>query len=107
EDGFIMADYGRHILFPEAKFADYKRPEPTIPNSIGHHSEWIDAIKNGKPTTCDFAYSGPLAETVLLGTVAYKVGKKIDWDGENMKVTNAPEAAKFIAKEYPVEGFQL
>ena len=58
------------------------------------------------PTGCNFEYSGPLTETVLLGTVAHRAGKKIEWDAENMKVTNVPDANKYVQKEYR-KGWQL
>ena len=47
-----------------------------------------------------FGYAGPLTETVLLGTVAHRAGKKIQWDAENMKVTNCPKANEHIRREY-------
>jgi len=98
--GKMFADYGSYRLFPTEKFADFKPPEPTIPRSIGHHAEWIKACKDGSPTTCNFDYSGALTESVLLGTVAYRVGKKLDWDGANLRATNCPEADKYISKKY-------
>ncbi|MBC8868218.1 MAG: gfo/Idh/MocA family oxidoreductase, partial [Planctomycetes bacterium] len=50
--------------------------------------------------TCGFDYSGPLTETVLLGNVAYRAGKKLLWDAENAKATNCPDADQFIRHEY-------
>ena len=99
-DGMMFADYSRYRLFPTDKFASFKAPAESIPNSIGHHAEWIKACKDGSPTTCNFDYSGALTETVLLGTVAYRLGKTLDWDAANLTATNAPEAAKLINKEY-------
>ena len=96
----LLADYGRHLLLPEADFKDYKPPEPTIPTSIGHHKEWIEACKTGSPTTCNFDYSGALTEAVLLGTVAYRVGQKLDWDPVDLKATNCPEADRYLRREY-------
>ena len=58
------------------------------------------ACKTGNPTTCGFDYSGPLTETVLLGNVAYRTGEKLQWDAENLKATNCPEADQFIRREY-------
>ena len=98
--GMILSDYGKHKLLPEEKFADFKRPEPSIPNSIGHWKEWIEACKTGKPTTCDFSYSGPLTEANHLGNVAYRVGKKIEWDAKKMKAKNCPEADQYVRVEY-------
>ena len=100
EDGMLMADYGQRVLFPEEKFADYKVPEPTIPKSVGHHREWINACQGGERTTCHFGYSGPLAETILLGTVAFRTGKKLEWDAESMKASNCPEADQYLSRTY-------
>ena len=96
----LIADYGKHKLLPEAQFAGFKPPEKTIPDSIGHHAEWIRACKTGSPTTCNFDYSGTPAETVLLGNVAYRVGKKLQWDPAALRATNCPEADKHIRKPY-------
>ncbi len=100
KNGSMFADYSRYRLFPADKFTDFKPPAETIPNSIGHHAEWIKACKDGSPTTCNFDYSGALTETVLLGNVAYRTGKAIEWDAENLVATNVPEAAKLITKDY-------
>jgi predicted dehydrogenase len=98
--GMLLADYTRRVLLPTAKFADFTPPEPTIPKSVGHHQEWIDACKTGSPTTCNFAYSGMLAEAVLLGNVAYRTGKKLHWDAAAMKAVNCPEADRYLRREY-------
>ena len=100
KNGSLFSDYSRYRLFPADKFADFKPPAESIPNSIGHHAEWIKACKDGSPTTCNFDYSGALTETVLLGNVAYRTGKAIEWDAENLVAKNVPEAAKLITKEY-------
>jgi len=100
DDGMLLADYGSHHLLPAEKFKDFKRPEPSIPKSLGHHREWIHACKTGEPTTCNFDYSGMLIEHNLLGNVAYRAGKKLEWDPENLRASNCPEADKFIKREY-------
>jgi len=99
-DGMLFADYTRYKLYPTDKFDGYKPPEKSIPDSIGHHQEWIKACKDGSPTLCNFDYSGALTETVLLGNVAYRTGQKLYWDAEQLVATNAPEAAKYIKKSY-------
>lgn len=98
--GNLYANYDSYKLFPSEKFADFKAPAESIPNSIGHHAEWIKACKDGSPTTCNFDYSGALTETVLLGNVAYRVGKKIQWDAVAMKTIDCPEADRLLTKEY-------
>ena len=106
DKGMLIADYGRHQLLPEAQYADFKRPAPTIPDSIGHHNEWIRACKTGEPTTCNFDYSGALAETVLLGNVAYRLGKKLQWDADRLTAIDCPEADRLIHKKYR-KGWEL
>ena len=98
--GMLIADYGQHKLLPESQFAGFQPPAPTIPNSIGHHAEWIRACKEGGPTTCNFDYSGTLAETVLLGNVAYRVGKKLQWDPAALRASNCPEADQYLRVPY-------
>lgn len=107
-DGLLLANYGMHKLYPEEKFADFKRPDPWIPTSIGHHEEWIQACKNNQPeaTTCRFSYSGRLTETVLLGLVAFKAESKIEWDPVAAKVTNCEKANDFLYTPYR-EGWTL
>lgn len=98
--GMLLSDYGKHVLLPEKDFTDFKRPQPTIPNSMGHHAEWIHACKTGAPTTCNFTYAGWLTEANHLGNVAFRTGKKILWDSDNLRCPNAPEAEEFIKRDY-------
>ncbi len=96
-EGMMIADYGRFKLYPQKKFAGVKRPQ--LPRGLPHAQEWIKACKTGSPTGCNFGYAGPLAETVLLGTVAYRAGKKLQWDPVKLKATNSAEADQFIRRE--------
>ena len=101
QNGMLLADYGRRVLLPEDKFKGFQPPAPTIPESIGHHAEWIKACKEGGQTTCHFGYSGPLTECALLGIVSHRVGnKKLEWDWKKMKATNCPEADNYIQHSY-------
>lgn len=100
EKGRLLADYGRRQLLPEDQFKDFKAPAPSIPDSIGHHKEWIEAIRNGGPTTCNFDYSGCLTETALLGNAAYRAGGRIEWDGAAGRATGAIKATEFIQHQY-------
>jgi len=100
EKGSLLSHYTSHMLLPEKDFADFTPPPKTIPNSIGHHKEWILACKTGGSTTCNFDYSGPLTEAALLGNVAYRVGKKLEWNAKKLKATNCPEAEQFIQHHY-------
>lgn len=100
DGGFVVSDYDRHVIGPEKDFAGFEPPAKTIPDSVGHYKEWIDACKSGGETTCPFSYSGRLTETVLLGNVAYRTGKKLEWDWKRLRATNAPEADRFIETRY-------
>ena len=100
ERGALISDYGTHMLLPADSSVEFQRPEPYLPSSIGHHNEWIEGIKSGGPTTCNFSYSGALTEAVLLGVVSYRSGETLDWDAENLKVRNSPRAQHMIHKEY-------
>ncbi len=105
-EGMLLSDYSRLVLLPEEKFVEFKPPEPTIPTSIGHHAEWIQACKTGEPTTCNFPYSGPLTEAALLGSVSYRSGKSFQWDAANLKAVDCPEADPLINRKYR-EGWTL
>ena len=99
-DGMLIADYNKHQLLPEEKFVDFQRPDPFIPDSIGHHLEWAEACKTGGPTTCNFDYSGALTEAALLCNVALRTGEKLTWDAKNLKAVGCPEADMFIRRQY-------
>jgi predicted dehydrogenase len=100
EKGMLLSDYSKHTLLPEAQFADFKRPEPFIPKSLGHHAEWIHACKTGEPTLCNFEYAGWLTEANHLGNVAFRAGKKLEWDAKNLRAKNAPEIEPLIRRKY-------
>ena len=98
--GMLLADYGRHVILPEKDFADFRRPDPTIARSPGHHAEWIRAAKTDLRTSADFEYSGWLTEANHLGNIAYRLGRRIEWDAEKMVVTNVKDAAALIRRPY-------
>jgi predicted dehydrogenase len=100
EKGMLLASYTDHRLLPQDKFAGYSRPSPSIPKSIGHYKEWVEACKGNGTTTCPFTYSGPLTETVLLGNVAYRSGTPIEWDAAAMRIPNAPAAERLLRRDY-------
>ena len=100
DKGMILSDYSKHMLLPEKQFEGFVPHLPMMAESIGHHKEWIAACKTGSPTLCPFEYSGRLTEANHLGNVAYRAGKKLQWDSKNMRIPNAPDAERFLAREY-------
>ena len=95
-------------LLPDERMAYYEWPEETIERvpKQNHYRNWIDAIKNGVQACSSFDYAGPFTEWVLLGNLALKYDRKLEWDAKNMRVTNVPEANEHIMREYR-EGWSL
>jgi predicted dehydrogenase len=94
-------------LIPESRMKEYKLPPETIPRvPDSHEQDWVRACKAGRPAGADFEYSGLLTEICLLGNIAKRVDARIEWDGPNMKVTNLPEANKYVRTPYR-EGWTL
>jgi predicted dehydrogenase len=104
--GFLISDFTSRLLIPFGDDADlsyYNRraKDQMLPN-LGHfQKQWLDACKNPSlKTACDFEYSGTMIETMLLGLVAYRVGKKLEYDAATGKVTNSPEANELLSRKY-------
>jgi hypothetical protein len=76
--------------------------DPKAPPDFRHHQEWIAACKSGKHETAfsNFEIAAYLTEIILLGCVALRVGKKLEWDGPGMMARNAPEASRFVKRVY-------
>ncbi len=114
EKGILYSpdDYGAAYYFLGKDAQDIEAAAKKVPESLprnnkgddGQKAEWVEAIKNGKPETAlsNFDYAAMLTETILLGNVAIRSGKgnKLEWDGPNMRVTNRPEAERFVKAEY-------
>jgi predicted dehydrogenase len=102
----VCGCYGKNPrVYPEERMQEAKNVALSIdriPGSIdGHEKDWVRACKGGKPASSNFDYSGPLAETVLMGNLAVRYpNRKLLWDGENMKVTNDDEANGYVRRHY-------
>jgi len=113
---FSPDDYGARFfvkLKDEAELSEGRTHEAVkaIPQSIvrnafqgdgdyRHHLEWIAGCKGGPTPYSNFDNAAYLTEIILLGCVAMRVGKKLEWDGPNMRATNAPEATRFVKRDY-------
>ena len=90
-----------HRLIPESKMKEYGRPPKVLPRSVGHYKEFVDAARGGPPAGANFVdHAGLLTETCLLGNVALRAGKKLAWDGPNMRITNDDAANQYLHREY-------
>jgi len=85
-------------LLPEEKFKEVKRPQ--LP-SRNHYHHFVDACLGGEKTESHFAQTGPMAEAILLGTVAIRVpGQRLDWDPSRLKIQNYAEANRYLSRTY-------
>ncbi len=103
--GTLVAEFNARLLIPLGNAADMtyfksRKKEDLIPPLGDFQQEWVKACKGSLKTTCDFDYGGTMIEQMMLGMVAYRVGKKLDYDGENGRVTNSPEANALLRRNY-------
>ncbi|UCD74877.1 MAG: Gfo/Idh/MocA family oxidoreductase [Phycisphaerales bacterium] len=100
----VAGDYGeRPRIIPEEKALQLGPPPKMLDRSPGHMQEWVMACRGEKSYDypgSNFQYAAPFTETVLLGNVALSAGKRLEWDGDGLEVTNLPEANALISKEY-------
>ena len=99
-EGMLLCDFSKRKLYPEEKFTSIQGPDQSIPDSPGFHQEWIDACKGGQAATCEFGYSGPLTETVLLGNVAYRAGGGFEWNAKSLTAQGNDTADLYIRDQY-------
>ncbi len=83
-------------LLPKKEFIGFEPPAPTLPRTREHHFEWIEACKGRGITQSNFAYGATLTEGLLVGQLALRTGKRIEWDADKMRATNCAEADAFI-----------
>ena len=89
-------------LLPKSLHESFGKPPQKLPRIAGqfHEMNWVDACKGKVEASCPFEYAARLTEVMLLGIVALRAGKKIYYDGSNMRVTNALQANDFLRREY-------
>lgn len=107
---FSPNDYGSNYRFAGEAAKDLEEAARKVPESLprngkgdaGMKEEWVRAIRSGNPSIAlsNFDYAGPLTEFILLGNVAMRVGKKMEWAGSELRSPNCPEADKFVKREY-------
>jgi len=103
----LVTDASSPRLIPEERMKGATRPARVLPVSPGHKLEWLAAIRGGTPALSNFPdYGSRLSEIVLLGNVAIRAGKKIEWDGPGMKAVGAPDVDQYLKREYR-KGWEL
>ena len=91
---------GMPRLLPLERHREYVRPAKTLPRVAGHHADWLQACKGGRPASSNFGYGARLTALILLGNVALRTRKLLRWDAAGMRATNAPEADQFLREDY-------
>ncbi|ADE53729.1 Gfo/Idh/MocA family protein [Coraliomargarita akajimensis] len=105
DQGFVISDFGRHLIIPGwGEMTHFKpRPKDELIDTLGNfQKQWTDACKNGKPaeTACNFEYSANMIETMCLGLAAFRAGEELQYDGVQGVVTNNDAANQFLTKPY-------
>ncbi len=99
--GKLIIDHnGMPILLPKAKFEGATLPTPTLKRSPGHYKQWIEACKHGTPTGSNFKYAANMTESVLLGNIALRTGRKLLWDSHKMEFKKDAEATALVQDSY-------
>ena len=104
---YSPGDYGNAMkLLPSANFTAWEAPAKVLARNTkgdaGQKMEWVEAIKANKPSLAfsNFDYAGMLTETILLGNVAMKAGRKLKWNADKLEFTNHSEATAFLKRTY-------
>lgn len=104
-EGALLADFRSRLLIPNVKGGDmthYSSPsKKDVAPPHGHFTQqWSQACKGDLKTSCDFDYAGRMIETLMLGLVANRAGKKLEYDSVAGKIINDSAANEYLKKEY-------
>ncbi|MDR3196938.1 MAG: Gfo/Idh/MocA family oxidoreductase [Planctomycetaceae bacterium] len=102
KNGSLQVHYGYHTLFPKQKFADFQPPEPIYPSSVGHHRQWIEAIKSNKPEQCEcsFEYAGQYTEAIIVAATMHRCDvQKTVWNPETAS-TDSNKVNNYIKPDF-------
>jgi predicted dehydrogenase len=106
DDGSTTRGLEGGLLLPEDKFRDFEQPPKTLRRVEDHYREWTQACKSGKETICPVHFGCEMTEMALLGAVALRTRRVLQWDAENMRVTNNRQANDFLDPPYR-KGWEL
>jgi hypothetical protein len=98
EGAMLLPHQSMPVLLPREKFKDMPRPSLKGPS---HYHRFVDACLGGEPTQSHFLQTGPMAEAIILGTVAIRVpGQVLEWDAKHLRIPNNPEADRLLRRTY-------
>jgi hypothetical protein len=88
-------------LIPEKKMRDYAGTNDTGRRERTRRSDtWAACIKNKKESPGSFQRAFCVNETINLGAIALRAGQRVDYDTKTMKITNLPQANKYLTRKY-------
>ncbi len=94
----LLPHWSTPKLYPQEAFADFEYPDV---GQLNHWHTFVNACRGEGSTTAGFDYAGPLTETVLLGNLAKRFpGQSLEWNAEQLKVTNFDEANNYTMRPY-------
>jgi hypothetical protein len=102
-DTLYIGDSGKMLgnrIIPDERHKEFPKPPETFRRSKGHFKEFIESCQGGPPAGANFDFASLVTEVVLLGNVVIKMQTKLLWDGDNLRVTNCPEANELLTKKY-------
>ena len=90
----------RSVLLPENQFQGFQAPAATLPNSPGHHKEWVEACKGNGKTFSGFEIGGPLTEFMQLANLATRVEGPLEYDTLGGRILNSERTDQLLHRAY-------
>lgn len=87
-------------LIPEKAMQAFQRPPKTLPRPDEELTQWVRACRGEKPSDARFQVIRPITETLMLGTIALRVPKKLQWDAKKMTFSNSEKANELLYRSY-------
>jgi predicted dehydrogenase len=102
DKGVLLTGFtgGEHRLLPESRAKEFQAPAKSKPRSEGHYIEWINACKGGPAASCEFGFGGLVTEVALLGTIAERTQKSLDWDPKRLRFPNDAATSALLNPPY-------
>jgi predicted dehydrogenase len=88
------------LLLPEKKFRDFEQPAKAMQRCESHYTEWTRVCKTGGKTVCPVEFGCEMTELALLGTLALRTRRVLEWNAKEMRITNSKEANDLVDPPY-------
>ncbi|MEI6139489.1 MAG: Gfo/Idh/MocA family oxidoreductase [Mariniphaga sp.] len=102
DKGKILA--GFHVddpkLIPEKRMTGIEVPKVTKDAKPNGFQLFLNALRSGKQCPGSFTGATHITEAVNLYAASLRAGRMLKYDASSMKITNIPEANKYLVREY-------